>query len=120
MNKKLLVLLALFVTAFLAAFGVRIGFPVAETFMQRPVGMPLDAPGMGPFDGVPAGWATSEPAPIISGLPSQSDTSNQVMFLANNRISTECCPSAFTMDTGCVCLTEKDKTFMMHRGGNRA
>ena len=42
------------------------------------------------------------------------------MFIfANNAMSTDCCPSQYTSDLGCVCLTPEQKDMMSHRGGNR-
>ena len=57
--------LAFLVAAVLAGIFVRFN---RESFMQQEVGMPLNASGMGPYDGVDvhgvSGWASTEPAPI--------------------------------------------------------
>lgn len=128
MNKTALVL-AFFVAAVLAGLFVRFGPQVAptskESFMQQPVGKPLNSGGMGPYDqadigGGVSGWAANEPAPITGSLPSQSDDPNKIMLMVGNKVSTECCPSTFNTDTGCVCLTPDNKALMSSRGGNRA
>jgi hypothetical protein len=128
MNKTALVL-AFFVAAVLAGLFVRFGPHVAasskESFMQQPVGKPLNAAGMGPYDQVDigggvSGWAANEAAPITGSLPSQADDSNKLMLMVGNKVSTDCCPSTFNTDAGCVCLTPDNKTLMASRGGNRA
>jgi hypothetical protein len=128
MNKTALVL-AFFVAAVLAGLFVRFGGGVAptskESFMQQPAGMPLNAGGMGPYDQVSigggvSGWAANEAAPISGALPSQSLDTNKLMFLVDNKVDSECCPSAFHTDTGCVCLSDSQKSTMATRGGNRA
>ncbi len=93
--------------------------------MQQPVGKELTEKGMGPYDQVDigggvSGWAANEAAPIVGSLPSQSDDSNKLMYLVGNKVDTECCPSAFNTDSGCVCLTQDNKNQMASRGGNRA
>jgi len=117
----------LIVAAFVAAVaaGLFLRFNHTEGFEQKEVGMPLSG-SMGPYDGVGAtGWAASEPSPVYSAtadmahLPSQSDKSNELMLMVGNRVDSSCCPAAFNTDTGCVCLTEKDKDMFAHRGGNR-
>jgi hypothetical protein len=90
--------------------------------MQKEVGMPLNASGIGPYDGVSigggiTGWSSNE-SPAAT-LPSQTMTSD-LNLMVGNKVSTECCPSAFNTDTGCVCLTEHDKSLFASRGGNRA
>jgi len=96
--------------------------------MQQSVGAPLSGSGMGPYDQVSidggfTGWASNEPhsaAPISAGPLAASADDNKLMHLVGNRVDSACCPAAFNTDTGCVCLTEQDKNFMAHRGGNRA
>ena len=131
MNKTSLVL-AFFVAAVLVGLFVRYqstGIHAArEHFMQKPVGQPLNGSGMGPYDGVNigggvSGWTPNEAAPMKTEeghLPSDAEDPNKLMFLVGNKVDTDCCPSAFNTDTGCVCLTSQDKTAMSTRGGNRA
>lgn len=130
MNKTALVL-AFFVAAVLAGIFVRFNFlgvvPTSkESFMQQPAGMPLNAGGMGPYDQVSigggiGGWVANEAAPMqAAGLPSQSLDTNKLMFLVDNQVDTDCCPSTINTDTGCVCLTDENRRLMASRGGNRA
>lgn len=42
-----------------------------------------------------------------------------MFILANNAMSLDCCPSQYSGDLGCVCLTPEQKDMMGHRGGNR-
>jgi hypothetical protein len=97
-----------------------------EHFMQQPVGMPLNGSGMGPYDQVSlgggvSGWAANEGMPIDgSPLPSSVNDPNKIMLLADNKVNADCCPSAFSNDMGCVCLTPSDQSLFAGRGGNRA
>ena len=123
MNKTNLVT-AFFVAAVLAGLFLRFSSS-REGFIQQDVGMPLNEKGMGPYDQVSlggvSGWATSEPASILSSAPaSTSSDPNKMMFMVGNKVDSDCCPGAFNTDTGCVCLTEQDRSLMAHRGGNRA
>jgi hypothetical protein len=123
MNKTV-VIGAFFVAAIIAGIVLRLTGRI-EGFMQQEIGMPLNEPGMGPYDQVSAGsvsgWSATEGAPILSGgLPSQAAETNQFMFLVENKVDPECCPSAFATDTGCVCLSEHDRGLMASRGGNSA
>jgi hypothetical protein len=90
-----------------------------EGFMQKDAGMPMDGPAMGPYDSTMGGWMSSEHMPV-GGLPQNSfKEDNKLMFLVGNETKPECCPAAFTTDSGCVCLTSADSDFMAHRGGNK-
>uniref|UniRef100_A0A6C0F1I0 Uncharacterized protein n=1 Tax=viral metagenome TaxID=1070528 RepID=A0A6C0F1I0_9ZZZZ len=129
MNKTSLVL-AFLVAAVLAGLFVRFNLfgAAQENFMQQPVGAPLNAGGIGPYDGVSigggvSGWASTEPTADLKGaapLPSAAAKDNELMFLVDNKVNSDCCPSAFTTDTGCVCLSDEQKSLMASRGGNRA
>jgi len=129
MNKTNLVL-AFLVAAVLAGLFVRFNLfgAAQENFMQQPVGMPLNAGGIGPYDqvnvgGGVSGWAANEPATNLKGtspLPAAAAKDNELMFLVDNKVDSDCCPSAFSTDTGCVCLSDDQKNLMASRGGNRA
>jgi hypothetical protein len=119
MNRTTLVL-AFFVAAVAAGFVLRAN-PPAEHFMQKDAGMPLDAPGMGPYDqGVlGSGWAKTEMMPVGTQPVGQAMDANKLMFLVGNKTDPSCCPAAFTTDSGCVCLSGKDTDLMNRRGGNK-
>jgi hypothetical protein len=96
-----------------------LGASQTEYFMQKSAGLPLDSPAMGPYDTSMGGWMSSEYMPVASLPQNKSVDENKLMFLVGNEVDHECCPSAFTTDTGCVCLTNQDKNFMASRGGNK-
>lgn len=107
------------VVAFLVAALVLGFLSRREGFMQKDAGMPMDGPAMGPYDSTMGGWMSSEHMPV-GGLPQNSfKEENKLMFLVGNETKPECCPAAFTTDSGCVCLTSADSDFMAHRGGNK-
>jgi len=123
MNKTNLVI-AVFLGALvlsILAFNMPQSAPASrETFAQKEVGMPVEGVGMGPYDNVSvpgaSGWMQSEKAPKnaspVGGMANLG-------FLMNPRTSQSCCPSAYTSDSGCVCLSEQDKNIMSSRGGNK-
>lgn len=127
MNKTTLVI-ALFIGVLLAGLMTRYAFAAQvprerETFAQRELGAPTQGHGMGPYDGVSvagaSGWLATEPAPVGTA-PAGASQEPRLMFLADPKVSTSCCPSAFNTDMGCVCLSDTDKQLMASRGGNRA
>jgi hypothetical protein len=92
---------------------------MVEGFIQKDAGMPLDGPAMGPYDTSMGGWMATEHMPV-GGLPQNNfKEGNKLMFLVGNEVKPECCPAAFTTDSGCVCLTSADSDLMAHRGGNK-
>lgn len=130
MNKTNLVV-AFFVAAVLAGLFVKYGsslkIPIGaskENFMQQQVGMPLNGQGMGPYDEVSltgsSGWASSEPLSVDVAPASSHVDTNKLMLLAGNKSSPECCPGVFNTDTGCLCLSDTDRSLFASRGGNRA
>ena len=111
----------LFVLAVLAGLALKM-FPGREGFMQKEVGMPLNGPAMSPYDGNGAGgWSLNEEPMPVGSLPQNlALDQNKLMYLVNNKTSTSCCPgSGLSDDSGCVCLTESQKSEMNSRGGNR-
>lgn len=100
------------------------GAAVKEKFMQRQVGMPLDmqpidgAVGVAGFSGV-SPLLGSEPKPVPLQPYAKADDPELYQF-ESNRISAECCPSPFSTDIGCVCLTDAQMKQFASRGGNRA
>ena len=93
-----------------------------ETFAQRQVGMPLDmeavegATGVAGYNGTPP-LLGSEPKPI-SDKPYEMANDNELFQFEGNRMSADCCPSPFSGDRGCVCLTNAQKKEFATRGGN--
>jgi predicted cobalt transporter CbtA len=92
---------------------------VKEHFAQRSVGMPVDfnSP-VQPIDGT-SPILGSEAKPVSQKQYEVADDT-QLFAFANAKVSAECCPSVFSTDSGCVCLSDTDKAAMYSRGGNRA
>lgn len=126
MVDKTSLVFAFFLAAVLAGVFVQYVLPSIpkpaskENFMQKEVGAALNAPGMGPYDGSSLGSKTSEPLPVGTSPASSHEDPNKLMSLVDNQVSSDCCPSPFVKDTGCVCLSDSEKRFMATRGGNRA
>jgi hypothetical protein len=93
-----------------------------ETFAQRQVGMPLDmqsaegATGVSGYSGTPP-LLGSEPKPV-SDKPYEMANDNELFQFEGNRVSADCCPSPFSGDRGCVCLTSAQIKEFQTRGGN--
>jgi len=121
--KRTVAVLAFFVAALLAGLFVNSTLVAAspsvkEKFMQQERGMPLD---MGPVQGY-SGTSPilgSEPNPTPLHSYDQTDDTKLYTF-ANNKQSADCCPSPFSGDLGCVCLTKEQKAEFAGRGGNRS
>jgi len=136
--KKTTLVLVLFVAALLAGLFVRYsqkGSPIKrsedsdsegekETFMQREVGMPLDmqtvegSVGVSGYNGTPP-LLGSEPKPV-SEKPYEMANDSELFQFADNKMSADCCPSPFSGDRGCICLTDKQAAEFASRGGNRS
>ena len=123
--QKTLLVLAAFVAAVVVGllYNLSSGAPQAkETFMQQPTGAPVGGPGIGPYDnvslpGVAAGWLATEDVPKGAA---PADSNPHPMHLLNNKTSPSCCPGTVSTDSGCLCLTQQDRTLFASRGGNRA
>ena len=125
MNKTNLVI-AFFLAAVIAGlfmkYGPTIPMPSSkETFMQQSTGKALNEKGMGPYDEMGgSGWSASEPLPVSSMPVNSHEDPNKLMLMSGNKVSPDCCPGTFNTDTGCVCLSDSDRTLFASRGGNRA
>jgi hypothetical protein len=97
---------------------------VKEKFMQREVGMPLDmepvkgAVGVAGYNGTPP-LLGSEPK-AVPERPYDMADDTQLFSLANNKMGADCCPSPFSGDQGCICLTDEQRAEFASRGGNRS
>lgn len=129
--QKTLVVIALFVAALLAGFFLKAQASALpkqatedvvskEKFSQREVGMPLDMQSSG-VTGMAAASPIlgSEPKPI-SEKPYDMANDQELFQFESNKISADCCPSPFSSDMGCVCLTDAQLKTFASRGGNRA
>lgn len=134
--KKTATVLAFFLAALLAGLFVRyfvVPSPAKkdddsdderEHFAQREVGMPLDmqtvegAVGVSGYNGTPP-LLGSEPKPVPE-RPYDMANDSQLFQFADNKMGADCCPSPFSGDLGCVCLTDKQAAEFASRGGNRS
>lgn len=89
-----------------------------EKFMQREVGMPLDMQPVAGYEGT-SPILGSEPKPVPE-KPYDMANDTELFQFEGNRISADCCPSPFSSDRGCVCLTDAQLKEFANRGGNRA
>jgi hypothetical protein len=121
--KRTTAVLAFFVAALLAGLFVNSTLlaaapDVKERFMQQEKGMPLETQSVQGFSGMSPLLGT-EPMPTPEHPYDQTDDQKLYTF-ANNKQSAECCPSPFSGDLGCVCLTNEQKAEFGSRGGNRS
>lgn len=121
--KRTTALLAFFVAALLAGLFVNSTMlsaapDVKESFMQQEKGMPLATQSVSGYSGSSPLLGT-EPMPTPEHPYDQTNDAELYAF-ANNKQSAECCPSPFSGDLGCVCLTNEQKAEFASRGSNRA
>jgi len=129
--QKTTIVLILFLAALLAGYFARNMTPAPakaseeaqsgkETFAQKERGMPLD---MQVAEGGPTGYPSPllglEPKPV-SEKPYDMANDQELFQFEGNRVSADCCPSPFSSDTGCVCLTDEQRRAFGNRFGNRA
>jgi hypothetical protein len=136
--KKTTTVLAFFLAAVLAGLFVRyfVAMPPStmkddesdsederEHFAQREVGMPLDmqpvegASGVAGYSGTPP-LLGSEPKPVAE-RPYDMANDSELFQFGKNKMGADCCPSPFSGDLGCICLTDKQVAEFASRGGNR-
>jgi hypothetical protein len=118
-------ILIFFIGALLAGLFVNYMNPIPvvavskkETFAQKEVGMPLDMKPVQGYEGT-SPILGSEPKPVPERPYEKADDSELFQF-EGNKISADCCPSPFSSDRGCICLTDAQKVQFANRGGNRA
>jgi hypothetical protein len=133
--KKTIAVIVFFVAAILAGVFLRYSMapaPSAKTegadgkehFMQKQVGMPTDmqtvdgATGVSGYDGTPP-LLGSEPKPL-SEKPYDMTNDQELFMFESNKKGADCCPSPFSGDMGCICLTDKQRAEFASRGGNRS
>ena len=57
--------------------------------------------------------------PTVDGTNNEGAPRYAFMF-AKNQAHPRCCPSTYSTDRGCVCLTKEQKKFLTRRGGNKS
>jgi hypothetical protein len=97
---------------------------VKEGFMQKERGMPTD---MQTVEGPVGVQGYSGTPPLLGSAPKDVPlkpydmaNDNELFAFQNNKVSANCCPSPFSSDGGCVCLTDAQIAEFGTRGGNRA
>ena len=89
-----------------------------EHFAQKEVGMPLNTEPVAGYSGT-SPLLGSEPKPV-SEKPYDMANDQELFMFEGNKMSADCCPSAFSGDRGCICLTDDQLKTFANRGGNRA
>jgi hypothetical protein len=121
--KRTTAVLAFFVAALLAGLFINSTLlasspAIKENFMQKERGMPLSTGPVQGFSGTSPILGV-EPLPTPEHPYDQTDDTPLYAF-SNNSQSADCCPSPFSGDQGCVCLTSEQKALFKSRGGNRS
>jgi hypothetical protein len=80
---------------------------------------------IGAFDGVRvtpnnggSSWRATKPNESLLG-PEFQPGLDQLFMFKNNQVKPECCGSSYSSDTGCVCTTPQQRSYINMRGGNR-
>ena len=60
----------------------------------------------------------AEPVPAVESV--DVPVGNSMALFRDNRASPDCCPSAYSTSTGCICATDEQLKLMRTRGGNRS
>lgn len=92
-----------------------------ETFKMPSSPAPLDtavAGGISPYNGT-SPILGSEAKPVAERPYDVADDNALAVFM-NNKVGPDCCPSPFSSDVGCICLTEVDKKGFASRFGNKS
>ena len=121
--KRTVAVFAFFIAALLAGLFVNSTLlasspAVKEKFMQQEKGMPVSTGAVSGFSG-DSPLLGSEPLPTPLHPYDQTDD-QQLYGFSNNKQGADCCPSPFSGDLGCVCLTKEQKAEFASRGGNRS
>jgi hypothetical protein len=119
-------LVLLLVANLLAFYGFQ-GRITTEGFTSSLLnGAGVDAKPMGPFDGVRLSTGNSSQyrynhpdEPLEGNYPPFKLGMDNLFMFKDNTVKPECCPSDYSTDTGCVCTTKSQRTFINSRGGNR-
>ena len=121
--KRTVAILAFFVAAVLAGLFVSKTLAAAspatkEKFAQKEKGMPIEDSKLSGF-GANGPLLTYTPG-TAPELPYEVANDNELYQFEHNKVGAECCPSPFSGDMGCICLTGEQKNQFANRGGNRA
>jgi hypothetical protein len=70
-----------------------------------------------PDNGV-SSWRFTAPNEPLLGPEFQPGPDSLFIF-KNNEVKPECCSASYSSDTGCVCTTPQQRSYINMRGGNR-
>ena len=78
-------------------------------------------------EGVRSSWLSSDKKPKDNNVYSNMDTNvtvegsneSDMLIFNNNKFSPDCCPSAYSSSTGCLCATPEQMKYLNSHGGNR-
>lgn len=59
---------------------------------------------------------TSSNFPTVDGQP---NSARHMFMFAKNQAHPECCPSIYSTDRGCLCLTQEQENYLQSRGRNK-
>jgi hypothetical protein len=93
-----------------------------ETFMQKEVGAPTDmqaGSGSG-IQGINSSSSLAVEAKPVALAPYDMTADPKLTMFDGNRVGPDCCPSPFSSDRGCVCLTKQQVDTYASRAGNRS
>jgi hypothetical protein len=62
----------------------------------------------------------SEPEPVAAVDSPGTPVATSMALFQDNRASADCCPSAYSTSTGCICMTDEQLQLLRTRGGNRS
>ncbi len=86
--------------------------------MQQERAMPLATQAVSGYSGnSPILGTEPQPTPLH---PYDQTNDPKLYLFGGNKQGADCCPSPFSGDLGCVCLTSAQKAEFASRGGNRA
>jgi hypothetical protein len=90
--------------------------------MQMDVGAPLDmqAGSGSAIQGVNSSSPLANEAKPLVLAPYDMTPDPKLTMFDGNRVGSECCPSPFSSDRGCVCLTQQQVDLYASRAGNRS
>lgn len=114
--KRTAAIVGFFVVAVLVGLFVKNN--VSESFAQQEKGMPIADSAVSGF-GEQGPLLGSTPAPVLA-KPYEVANDNELYQFSDNKVGAECCPSPFSSDQGCICLSESQRKEFGSRGGNRA
>jgi hypothetical protein len=60
------------------------------------------------------------PQPFAEVETVGTPAASSMALFQNNRASADCCPSAYSTSTGCICIPEEQLKLLRTRGGNRS